>query len=355
MSGVPRPVSSQCRRTPSSVVIVGMWHSMAMKAVLCKQYGPPESLVVEELPCPNPGPGEVVVAVKGASVNSPDFLIIQTKYQFKPPLPFSPGSELAGVVKEVGPEVKNVKPGDKVIAFTTYGAFAEEVKTEAVRLIPLPKGMTYETGAAFLLTYGTSDHALRDRAALKAGETLLVLGAAGGVGLAAIEIGKALGARVIACASSDDKLSVCREHGADEHINYATEDLRERIKALTDGRGIDVVYDAVGGSYTEPAFRSLAWRGRLLVVGFAAGDIPKLPLNLPLLKGASVVGVFWGDFARREPGEFAASMKQLGRWHAEGRLKPHVSQTLPLERAAEAIKLLASRQAKGKVVVTMAA
>src|SRR3982751_6482779 len=340
---------------PSSVLTLGMWHSMAMKAVVCKQYGPPESLVLEELASPRPAGGEVVVCVKAASVNFPDVLIIQNKYQFKPPLPFSPGSELAGVVKEVGSEVKNVKPGDKVIAFTTYGAFAEEVKTEAGRLIPLPKGMTYETGAAFLLTYGTSDHALRDRGALRAGETLLVLGAAGGVGLAAIDIGKALGARVIACASTEDKLAVCRSHGADAGINYATEDLRERIKALTDGRGVDVVYDAVGGPYSEPAFRSLAWRGRLLVVGFAAGDIPKLPLNLALLKGASVVGVFWGDFARREPEAFGESVRQLARWYGEGKLRPHVSQTLPLERAAEAIKLLASRQAKGKIVVTMAA
>src|SRR3954471_8034052 len=340
---------------PSSVLTLGMWHSMAMKAVVCKQYGPPESLVLEELASPTPAAGEVVVSVKAASVNFPDVLIIQNKYQFKPPLPFSPGSELAGVVKEVGAGVTAFRRGDRVMAFTTYGAFAEEAKTEATRLLPLPEKMDFVTGAAFLLTYATSDHALRDRAALKAGETLLVLGAAGGVGLAAIEIGKALGARVIACASSDEKLAVCRSHGADEHINYATEDLRERIKALTDGRGIDVVYDAVGGSYTEPAFRSLAWRGRLLVVGFAAGDIPKLPLNLPLLKGASVVGVFWGDFTRREPAQFAASMKQLARWYGEGRLKPHVSQTLPLEKAAEAIRLLASRQAKGKVVVTMAA
>jgi NADPH2:quinone reductase len=326
-----------------------------MKAVLCKQYGPPESLVIEDLPPQKPGPGEVVVSVKAASVNFPDFLIIQNKYQFKPPLPFSPGSELAGVVKEVGAGVSNVRPGDRVIAFTTYGAFAEEVKTEAARLLPLPEKMDFITGAAFLLTYATSDHALRDRGALKAGETLLVLGAAGGVGLAAIEIGSALGARVIACASSEDKLAVCREHGADATINYATEDLRERVKALTEGRGVDVVYDPVGGAYTEPAFRSLAWRGRLLVVGFAAGEIPKLPLNLALLKGASVVGVFWGDFARREPKGFAESVRQLARWYGEGRLRPHVSQTLPLERAAEAIQLLASRKAKGKIVLTMAA
>jgi NADPH2:quinone reductase len=327
---------------------------MLVKAVVCKQFGPPESLAFEELASPTPGPGEVVVSVKAASVNFPDLLIIQNKYQFKPPLPFSPGSELAGVVKEVGQGVTAWRPGDRVIAFTTYGAFAEEAKTDAARLLPLPAAMDYVTGAAFLLTYGTSDHALRDRGALRRGETLLVLGAAGGVGLAAIEIGKALGARVIACASSDDKLAVCRSHGADAGIDYASQDLRERIQELTDGHGVDVVYDAVGGPYTEPAFRSLAWRGRLLVVGFAAGEIPRLPLNLPLLKGASAVGVFWGDFARREPREFSASVAQLARWYAEGRLRPHVSQTLPLERAAEAIGLLASRQAKGKVVLTMA-
>jgi NADPH2:quinone reductase len=211
--------------------------------------------------------------------------------------------------------------------------------TEAARLLPLPEGMDFVAASAFVLTYGTSDHALRDRGALKAGETLLVLGAAGGVGLAAIEIGKALGARVIACASSDEKLAVCRDHGADAGINYATEDLRGRIKALTEDRGVDVVYDAVGGPYSEPAFRSLAWRGRHLVVGFAAGEIPKLPLNLALLKGASVVGVFWGDFVRREPARFAESIKQLTTWYREGKLKPHVSQTLPLEKAAEALKL----------------
>jgi NADPH2:quinone reductase len=326
---------------------------MLMKAVLCKQYGPPESLTFEELPSPRPGPGEAVVSVKAASVNFPDVLIIQNKYQFKPPLPFSPGSELAGVVKEVGAGVSAFKPGDKVIAFTTYGAFAEEVKTEASRLIALPEGMDFATGAAFLLTYGTSDHALRDRGALQADETLLVLGAAGGVGLAAIEIGKALGARVIACASSGEKLAVCREHGADATINYTAEDLRERVKQLTDGRGVDVIYDAVGGPYTEPAFRSIAWRGRLLVVGFAAGDIPRLPLNLALLKGAAVVGVFWGDFARREPERFAESVRQLGRWYHEGKLRPHVSRTFPLAQAAEALKLMAARQVKGKVVLTV--
>ena len=309
--------------------------------------------MVEDLPSPRPGAGEVAVAVKAASVNFPDVLMIQNKYQFKPPLPFSPGSELAGVIKEVGDGVGGWKPGDRVMAFTTYGAFAEEVKVEANRLVRLPKGMSFDEGAAFLLTYGTSDHALRDRAALAAGETLLVLGAAGGVGLAAIEIGKALGARVIACASSDDKLAVCREHGADATVNYASEDFRDKVKAITDAKGPDVVYDPVGGPYTEPAFRSIGWRGRLLVVGFAAGEIPKLPLNLALLKGAAVVGVFWGDFARREPQRLAEGMRLLGRWYEEGKLRPHISARFPLERASDALALMAARQVKGKVVLTV--
>jgi NADPH:quinone reductase len=324
-----------------------------MKAVLCKAYGPPESLVVEDVVSPDPGSGEVVVSVKAASVNFPDVLIIQNKYQFKPQLPFSPGSEVAGVVKTVGDGVTTVKPGDRVMAFTTSGACAEEVKTEATRLLPLPTGMDFTHAAAFGLTYATSDHALRDRGQLTAGETLLVLGAAGGVGLAAVEIGKALGARVIAAASADDKLAVCREHGADDTINYTADDLRDRVKAITNGRGVDVVYDPVGGAYTEPALRSLAWRGRLLVVGFAAGEIPKIPLNLTLLKGCSIVGVFWGEFTRREPQRFAESMQQLGRWYADGKLKPHVSQTYPLERAADALTAMANRQVKGKVVLTV--
>ncbi|HZQ73438.1 MAG TPA: NADPH:quinone oxidoreductase family protein [Burkholderiales bacterium] len=324
-----------------------------MKAIVCKTHGPPESLVLEEVPAPEAGPGEVVVRVKAASLNFPDVLIIQNKYQFKPPLPFSPGSELAGVVKAVGAGVERFQPGQRVMAFTTYGAFAEEVKTEASRLVAIPEGMTFETAAAFLLAYGTSDHALRDRGALRAGETLLVLGAAGGVGLAAIEIGKALGARVLACASSAEKLAVCREHGADAAIDYSREDLRERVRALTDGRGPDVVYDAVGGAYSEPAFRSIAWRGRHLVVGFAAGEIPRLPLNLALLKGASVVGVFWGDFARREPARLAESVRQLGEWHAAGKLRPHVSRTFPLARAPEALRLMAERRVTGKVVLTV--
>jgi NADPH2:quinone reductase len=322
-----------------------------MKAVVCRHYGPPESLVIEELASPTAGPGEVVVAVKAASVNFPDVLIIQNKYQVKPPLPFSPGSEFSGIVKAVGEGVTRFKPGDRVLAVTGYGAFAEEVKTDVSRLVPIPEGMDFPTAAAFMLTYGTSDHALSDRAALQAGETLLVLGAAGGVGIAAIEIGKALGARVIACASSEEKLAVCRAHGADETIDYVHGDLRERIKELTGGKGVDVVYDAVGGPHTELALRSTAWRGRLLVVGFASGEIPKIPVNLTLLKGCSIVGVFWGDFSRREPDHFAARVGQLDRWYQEGKLKPHVSEVLPLHRAAEALTRLAARQVKGKVVL----
>ena len=322
-----------------------------MKAVLCKAYGPPESLVIEDVESPTPGPGEVVISVKASGVNFPDVLIIQNKYQVKPPLPFSPGSEVAGVIKAVGDQVTHVKPGDEVFAFTVYGGFAEEVKTDAKRLLPIPAGMTFATAAAFGLTYATSDHALRDRGELKDGETLLVLGAAGGVGLAAVEIGKALGARVIACASSDAKLAVCREHGADETINYATDDLRERIKAITGGQGADVIYDPVGGAYTEPALRSIAWRGRLLVVGFAAGEIPKIPLNLTLLKGCAIVGVFWGEFTRREPARFAQEMRQLGQWYGEGRIRPHISATYPLDRAAEALNDMAQRRVVGKVVL----
>jgi NADPH:quinone reductase len=322
-----------------------------VKAVLCRAYGPPESLVVEEVPPPLAGPGEAVVSVKAASVNFPDVLIIQNKYQVKPPLPFSPGGEVAGVVKSVGEGVTNVRPGMRVIAITSHGGFAEEVKTEAQRLVPMPADMDFQTAAAFVFTYGTSDHALRDRGALKPGETLAVLGAAGGVGLAAVEIGKAIGARVIACASREDKLAVCREHGADATINYTAEDLRDRLKVLTGGAGADVVFDPVGGALTEPALRSCAWRGRLLAVGFAAGEIPKIPLNLTLLKGCAIVGVFWGDFTRREPAAFHDSVSQLARWHTEGRLKPHISATFPLERAADALKLMAAREVKGKVVL----
>ena len=323
-----------------------------MKAVLCKQFGPPETLVIEDLPSPRPGPGEVVVSVKAASVNFPDVLVIQNKYQVKATPPFTPGSEFAGVVKEVGAGVTQVKPGDRVLGAGSSGGFAEECLVPAgARLVPVPASMDFPTAASFLLTYGTSHHALCNRADAKPGETLLVLGAAGGVGLAAVEIGKILGLRVIAAASSREKLAVCRDHGADETIDYSSEDLRERIKALTGGKGVDLIYDPVGGAYTEAALRSSAWRARLLVVGFAAGEIPKIPLNLPLLMERSVVGVYWGEWSKRAPQEFAAAVKQLGAWFAERKLRPHISARYPLAEAARALRDMAERRVMGKVVL----
>jgi NADPH2:quinone reductase len=323
-----------------------------MRAIRCNQYGPPESLTVENLPELLPEAGQVVIDVKAASVNFPDVLIIENKYQFKPPLPFTPGSEVAGIVRAVGAGVTQFTPGSRVVAFTGSGGFAEQAVASASACVPLADGVHFELAAAFTLAYGTSHHAVVDRAALQAGETMLVLGAAGGVGLAAVEIGKALGARVIAAASSDEKLGICKKHGADATINYSTEDLRERIKALTDGRGPDVIYDPVGGVYTEPAFRSIGWRGRYLVVGFANGEIPKLPLNLTLLKGASVVGVFWGDFAKREPERNHAAFEQMVGWIGEGKLKPYVSARYPLEETGRALRDMAERRVIGKVVIT---
>lgn len=325
---------------------------MTMRAVLCKQYGPPSSLVVEEVASPFAGPDQVVVTVHACGVNFPDTLIIQGTYQFKPALPFSPGGEVAGVIKEVGPGVTDWKVGDRVIAATTWGGYAEEVAAEAKRLVRMPEGMDFATASAFVLTYGTSHHALKDRARLGPGETLLVLGAAGGVGLAAVELGKAMGARVIAAASSAEKLAVCKEHGADEIIDYATEDLRARLKELTGGRGVDVIYDPVGGDFSEPALRSMAWNGRFLVVGFAAGKIPSVPLNLALLKGCSIVGVFWGAFTRNEPTRNEANLQELLALFKAGSIKPHISASYPLERAAEALHDLTSRVVKGKVVLT---
>jgi len=322
-----------------------------MKAVVCKAWGLPDTLTVEELPDPVPGPGQVALDVKAAGVNFPDVLIIQGKYQFKPELPFTPGNELSGVVRALGEGVTGFKVGDKVIAFTSQGAFAQQIVVPVQALMPMPPGMDFDTAAAITLTYGTSHHAVVDRAALKEGETMLVLGAAGGVGLAAIEIGKALGARVIAAASSDEKLAVCRAHGADATINYSTEDLREAIKAATDGKGPDVIYDPVGGIYAEPAFRSIGWRGRYLVVGFANGDIPKLPLNLTLLKGASLMGVFWGEFAKREPKANMGAMRQLMGWMAEGKIRPHISGRYALADTAKALNDMAARKVTGKVVI----
>lgn len=322
-----------------------------MRAVLCKTLGLPETLVVEDVPSLSAGKGQVVVSVKAAGVNFPDTLIIQGKYQFKPELPFSPGGEVAGVIKCVGEGVSGIKPGDRVIAAATWGGFAEELLTDANRVMPMPDGMDFVPASAFLLTYGTSYHALVDRAQLKVGETLLVLGASGGVGLAAIQLGKALGARVIAAASSDAKLAVCRAQGADEVINYATEDLRSRVKVITAGKGVDVVYDPVGGPYSEPALRDMAWNGRFLVVGFAAGDIPKVPLNLALLKGCSIVGVFWGAFTKQEPERNQRNNEALMRLYIEGRIKPHIHATYPLERAAEALNEVLMKRVSGKVVL----
>lgn len=321
-----------------------------MRAVVCKQWGPPESLTVEEVPDPQAEPGQVVIDVRAASANYPDVLIIQNRYQFKPPLPFTPGSEVAGVVREVGEGVTEVAPGDRVLATTGWGGFAEQVRTGAAAAIPIPESMSYEHASSLLMTYATSHYALVDRGRLQSGETLLVLGASGGTGLSAVEIGKVLGARVIAAASSDEKLAVCKEHGADELINYEREDLKERAKELTGGQGVDVVYDPVGGDYAEPALRATAWEGRFLVIGFVAG-IPRIPLNLVLLKGCQVVGVFWGAFTGREPRKNRENIDELLRWYEQGRIKPHVSDTYPLERTPEALRALAERRVQGKVVV----
>ena len=323
-----------------------------MKAVLCKKYGPPEELAVEEVPPLEAGKGQVVVRVKAAGVNFPDTLIIQGKYQFKPEPPFSPGGEVAGIVRETGEGVTGVKAGDRVIAFSTWGGFAEEIAVDAERIVPMPDGMDFVPASAFILTYGTSYHALKDRAQMRPGETLLVLGASGGVGLAAIQLGKSMGARVIAAASSDAKLQVCKENGADEVINYASEDLRARIKAITQGRGVDVIYDPVGGPYSEPALRDMAWNGRYLVVGFAAGDIPKIPLNLTLLKGCSIVGVFWGAFTRNEPERNRRNNEELMQLYLQGKVRPHIHATYPMERAADALNEVLTKRVSGKVVLT---
>ena len=323
-----------------------------MKAVLCKELGPPEKLVVEDVPSLKAGKGQVVVSVKAAGVNFPDTLIIQGKYQFKPEPPFSPGGEVAGEIKEVGEGVAGFKPGDRVIAAATWGGFAQELVADADRLVRMPDEMDFVSASAFVLTYGTSYHALKDRAQLQAGETLLVLGASGGVGLSAIQIGKAIGARVIAAASSDAKLAVCKSNGADELINYASEDLRTHVKAITAGRGVDVVYDPVGGAYSELALRDVAWNGRFLVVGFAAGDIPKIPLNLALLKGCSIIGVFWGAFTKNEAQKNRRNNEELMQLFVAGQVKPHIHATYPLERAAEALNEVLLKRVSGKVVLT---
>jgi NADPH2:quinone reductase len=322
-----------------------------MKALVCTALEGIDALAVGELPAPQPGPGEVVIDVKSAGVNFPDVLIVQGKYQFKAALPFAPGCEAAGLVRSVGDGVRSVKPGDAVAAIMMSGAFAQQALAREADVVKLPAGVDLVDASAFLFTYGTSYHALKDRARLAAGETLLVMGAAGGVGLAAVELGKLMGARVIAAASSAEKLALCRERGAGEGIDYAHEDMRERLKALTGGQGVDVIYDPVGGPYSEPALRSIAWNGRYLVVGFAQNDIPRIPLNLVLLKGCALVGVFWGEFRRREPALFQANSEQLVAWLRAARVKPHICARYPLERAAQALRDVQERRVRGKVVV----
>lgn len=322
-----------------------------MKAIQCVEWGTPERLVLADVALPEPGAGEVRVRVEAAGVNFPDALIVQKKYQVQPPLPFIPGTEVAGTIDAVGADVKHFKVGQRVGAFVGLGGFAEFVCAPAAMVAPLPPGVSTEAAAAFTLTYATSHHALFDRGQLKAGETLAVLGAGGGVGLAAVELGKIAGARVVAVASSEDKLAAARAHGADAIINYGTADLREAIKAATAGKGADVIYDPVGGRHTEAALRSLAWRGRLLVVGFADGGIPQIPANLLLIKGVSAVGVFWGEFARREPQANQKMLVELFGWLAQGKLNPHVSHRYPLAEAPQALAALLERRAVGKLVV----
>ncbi len=322
-----------------------------MKALLCREYGPIDRLKVEDVPSPRPGANEVLVEVKASALNYPDALLVQGLYQVKPPLPFSPGMEVAGIVTEVGAGVRGLEPGERVIASPGRGGFAQECVVSADRVTPLPRGMDYETGASLLLTYCTSIHALQDCGHLAAGETLVVLGAAGGVGTSAIEIGKAMGARVIAAASSAEKLAFCRKLGADETIDYTSQDLRQRILDLTSGNGADVVYDPVGGAYTEAALRATAWRGRLLVIGFASGTIPAVKLNLALLKERLIVGVYWGDWTQHEPQGQRKNVEKLAAWFAEGKIKPAVSERVALGDAPAAMKRLLDRKVMGKVVV----
>ena len=322
-----------------------------MQAWLCENPTGVDALSWKELPTPAPKAGEVLIEIKAASLNFPDLLIVQNKYQMKPALPFVPGSEYAGVVQAVGEGVEDLKVGQHVACLSGTGGFATHTIAPAALCMPLPPGFSFVDAAAFIMIYATSHHALLDRAQLKAGETVLVLGAAGGVGTSAIQIAKAAGARVIAAASTDEKCALCTSIGADATINYSTENLRDAIKALTNGKGPDVIYDPVGGDFTEPAFRSIAWRGRYLVVGFASGPTPSLPLNLPLLKGASIVGVFWGGFAKAEPKANAAMMGELASWYAQGKIKPVIDRTMPMAELKAAYAHMGSRGVKGKLVM----
>lgn len=322
-----------------------------MKALLCLRYGPPEALEIKDIPEPKAGPGEVVVEVAAAALNFFDTLVIAGKYQVKPEFPFSPAAEFAGTVVALDEGVNGFRPGDKVAGYMGFGAARQKVAAPAAQLVHVPEGLALEKAAGLFVTYGTTMHALKDRAKLKAGETLAVLGATGGVGLAAVELGRHMGARVIACASSADKLEFARAHGAAEGIDYSKEDLKERLRALTGGKGADVIYDPVGGAYAEAALRSIAWEGRFLVVGFAAGEIPKIPLNLLLLKGCDVLGVFWGEFIRRTPEKQKANMEEILSLARAGTISAHVDAVYPLERAVEALNALANRKVKGKVVL----
>ena len=322
-----------------------------MQAWLCENPVGVDALEWKELPTPQPKAGEVLIEIKAASLNFPDILIVQNKYQIKPPLPFVPGSEYAGVVQAVGDGVTHLKVGQHVACLSGTGGFATHTVAPAALCMPLPAAFPFVDAAAFIMIYATSYHALVDRAQLKAGETVLVLGAAGGVGTSAIQIAKACGARVIAAASTDEKCALCKSLGADATLNYSKENLRDAIKLLTEGKGPDVIYDPVGGEFAEPAFRSIAWRGRYLVVGFASGPIPALPLNLTLLKGASLVGVFWGDFAKREPKANAAMMMELAQWYAQGKIKPVIDRTMPMAELKAAYAHMSSRGVKGKLVM----
>lgn len=322
-----------------------------MKAIQCKEHGLPQTLVLEEATLPAMESGDVTILVKACGVNFPDVLIIQNKYQFKPELPFSPGGEVSGEIIAVGEKVKHLKVGDRVVALCGWGGFAEQVVVNTRRVFPIPAGMDFINAACTLYTYGTSYHALKDRAQLKAGETLLVLGAAGGVGLAAVELGKVMGATVIAAASSAEKLAVCKEKGADHLINYTQEDLRAQIKKITGEKGVDVVYDPVGGAWAEAALRSMAWKGRYLVVGFTTGEIPQFPANLPLLKGCSIVGVFWGNFAEREPQQSLQNFGELLAWIKAGKIKQHIHKIYSLEEAPSALQDVMDRKVRGKAVI----
>ena len=322
-----------------------------MKALLCTHYGPPDELELAEIADPVAGPGEVVVRVKAAALNFFDTLIVQGKYQTKPAFPFSPSAEFAGVVETVAPGVTAFKAGDRVLGFTGYGAARELIAVPSQALTPIPDGLDFDRAAGLCVTYGTTLYALKDRAHLHQGETLAVLGASGGTGLAAIEIGKLMGARVIACASSPEKLDFCRQHGADDGIDYTTENLKDGLRRVTNGKGADVIYDPVGGAYAEAALRGIAWEGRYLVIGFAAGDIPKVPFNLYLLKSANVLGVFWGAWTERDPDGHRANTAQLLRWAADGKLSSHVHAVYPLNEAAAALKAIAERRVMGKVIL----